>query len=103
MQNVFATEELLGEVKRRAADSGHTMSETMQDLLCVSLTAVPAGFARYPGLRWRDPARRTRIDRVDTLPGGHSPEAPAIRRFVGVCRPFSACSLQRPASPRGHG
>ncbi len=34
-------EELLREVKRRAADNGRTMSETVQDLLRASLAASP--------------------------------------------------------------
>jgi plasmid stability protein len=41
-------EELLREVKRRAADSGRTMSETVRDLLRASLVAVPAR-QRRPG------------------------------------------------------
>jgi plasmid stability protein len=41
-------EDLLREVKRRAADSGRTMSETVRDLLRASLAAVPPAEKR-PG------------------------------------------------------
>ncbi len=41
-------DELLREVKRRATDSGRTMSETVRDLLRASLAAAPAG-RRRPG------------------------------------------------------